>query len=116
MTHFKIDIQLPLTFNPEDGECKIPEELFFHTYEELLKLAGGISTNDTPIIGSWVCPETQVRYNDRSITFSVVVSSEDKMTITNASKIKELIQYKQTLIKRFKQKQIFMVATRCTWL
>ena len=33
MTHFKVDIQLPLKFNLEDGGEKIPEEYFFETYE-----------------------------------------------------------------------------------
>ncbi len=52
MTHFKVDIQLPLNFNSEEGGEKIPEEFFFETYEDLLKLAGGINTTNTPVIGS----------------------------------------------------------------
>lgn len=116
MTHFKIDIQLPLKFNPEDGGGKIHEEYFLKTYEELLLLAGGISTNRTPILGSWINPQDEKRYNDRSIIFSVVVESEDKVTPKNVTKIKELIAYKEKLKERFKQKQIFMIATRCVWL
>lgn len=119
MTHFKVDIQLPLTYNPEKdkkiGE-KIPEQYFFETYEELLKIAEGINTSPFPIIGSWINPKNKKRYNDRSIVFSVVVESEDKMTITNAEKIKELQNYKETLKLRFKQEEIFMIATRCIWL
>jgi len=45
-----------------------------------------------------------------------LVESEDKMTITNVSKIKELIEYKKELMGKFKQHQIFMVATRCSWI
>ena len=116
MTHFKVDIQLPLNFNQEDGGGKIPEENFFDTYEELLSKVGGISTNNTPILGSWIHPKTNRRYNDKSIVFSVIVESEDIMTASNVPKIKELINYKEKLKKRFKQHEIFMIATRCTWL
>lgn len=116
MTHFKIDIQLPLNYNLEDGGGKIPEEFFFETYEELLKLAGGINTANTPILGSWINPSDKRRYNDKSIVFTVLVESEDRMTIKNVTKIKELIDYKEVLKKRFKQHEIFMVATRCVWL
>ncbi len=116
MTHFKVDIQLPLKFNPEDGGKRIPEEYFFETYEELLKMCGGISTNNTPILGSWINPKDKKRYNDRSIVFSIVIESDDKMTITNIIKIQELISYKEKLKERFKQKEIFMIATRCVWL
>ncbi|MDD5418142.1 MAG: hypothetical protein PHW96_04660, partial [Candidatus Nanoarchaeia archaeon] len=70
MTHFKVDIQLPLSFNPEDGGGKVPEELFFDTYGDLLKLAGGINSNNTPIIGSWINPKTKRRYDDKSIVFT----------------------------------------------
>jgi hypothetical protein len=69
MTHFKVDIQLPLKFNPEEGGENIPQEYFFETYEELLKLASGISTNNNPIIGSWVNPKDKKRYDDKTIVF-----------------------------------------------
>ncbi len=116
MTHFKVDIQIPLTYNPEKGKrigSKIPEVYFLETYEELLKMIGGISTSSIPITGSWINPNKK-RYDDRTIVFSVVVESEDKMTLTNISKIQELKNYKETLKLRFKQEEIFMVATRCT--
>jgi len=119
MTHFKIDIQLPLTYNPEKGKKvgeKVPEEYFLETYEELLKMIQGISTSNIPIMGSWIHPKTRKRYNDKSLVFSVVVESGDIMTITNVPKIKELKQYKETLKLRFKQEEIFMIATRCTWI
>jgi hypothetical protein len=119
MTHFKVDIQLPLNFNPEKMEKigrQIPPEVFHDTYEELLKMAGGINTTNTPIIGSWISPKTKKRYNDRSIIFSIIIESEDKMTITNVPKIKRLQKYKNKLKKRFKQEEIFMIATRCTWI
>jgi len=118
MTHFKVDIQLPLTYNPEKGKKigeKIPEEYYLETHEELLKMCGGISTNQTPIKGSWISPNKK-RYDDRTIVFSVVVESEDKMNAINVPKIKELQKYKETLKLRFKQEEIFMVATRCTRL
>lgn len=116
MTHFKIDIQLPLSFNPENGGGKISEDLFFQTYEDLLKLAGGINTNNNPVMGSWINPSDEKRYDDKSIVFTVLVESEDKMTVDNVTKIKELKSYKKILKDRFKQHEIFMVATRCVWL
>ncbi|MBI2628834.1 hypothetical protein HYW74_02015 [Candidatus Pacearchaeota archaeon] len=116
MTHFKIDIQLPLNFNPEDGGEKVPEEFFFETYEDLLKLAGGINTSNIQIIGSWINPHDKKRYNDKSVVYTILVDSEDKMTIHNATKIKELKEYKEILKKKFKQHEIFMVASRCVWL
>lgn len=116
MTHFKVDIQIPLKYNPEDGGEKIPEEFYFKTYEELLKIAGGINTTNTPIIGSWINPDNKVRYNDSSVVYTILVDSEDRMTIHKCSKIKELIEYKEILKERFKQHQIFMVCTRCVWL
>ena len=98
MTHFKVDIQLPLTYNPEKdkkiGE-NIPVEYYHETYEELLDMIGGISTSKTAIEGSWISPKKK-RYDDRTIVFSVIVESEDKVTITNVSKIKEIQQYKET--------------------
>ena len=81
MTHFKVDIQLPLNFNPEDGGGKIPEEFFFDTYEELLKLAGGINTTKTPIFGSWINPDTKKRYNDSAVVYTILIDSEDKMKV-----------------------------------
>jgi len=119
VTHFKVDIQLPLHYNPKKGQKvgdKIPEQYFFETYEELLELAGGISTSNMPIIGSWVHPKTRKRFNDRTIVFSIVVDSEDKMTVANVPKIVELRNYKNVLKTRFKQHEIFMIATRCTWI
>ena len=119
MTHFKVDIQLPTRYNPEEGEetgCEIPREFLWETYNELLGLAGGINSANQPIMGSWICPKTKKIYHDDNMVFSVLIESEDKKTITNASKIKELIKYKETLKERFKQHEIFMVATRCSWL
>jgi|SRR3989338_4235571 len=119
MTHFKIDIQLPLAYNPKKGQRvgdKIPEQYFFDTYEELLEKVGGISTSNVPVMGSWINPKTKKRYNDKSIVFSVVIESGDIMTIINVPKIKELKDYKETLKVRFKQHEIFMIATRCTWI
>lgn len=79
-------------------------------------MAGGINTSNVPIIGSWINPSDKKRYNDKTIVFTVVVESEDKMTITNVLKIKKLIEYKEKLKDRFQQHEIFMIATRCTWL
>ena len=116
MTHFRVDILLPLSFNKEDGGEKIPQEYFHETYEDLLKISKGVSTNDNLIEGSWIHPDTNVRYDDKSILFTIVVDSEDKMTVHKVSKIKDLINYKEILKRKFKQKQIFMVAIRCCWL
>ena len=119
MTHFKVDIQLPLNYNPEDGNTKgedIPAEIFLVTYEDLLAIGGGINTTNVPIIGSWIHPESKKRYNDKSVVYTVIISSEDKMTVKNVPKIRELIEYKEKLKERFKQEEIFIVATRCNWL
>ena len=117
MTHFRVDIQLPLCFNQEDGGEKIPEELFFKTYEDLLKIAGGINTTKTPVMGSWLNPaEQNKRYDDKCVVYTILVETEDKMTISKIPKINELIEYKKELLKKFKQHQIYMVATRCVWL
>ena len=117
MTHFRVDIQLPLCFNKEDGGGKIPEEFFLDTHVELLKMIGGIHTSKEPVIGSWLNPEeNNKRYDDKCVVYTTLVESQDKMTITNVPKIKELIEYKETLKSRFKQHRIFMVATRCVWL
>jgi len=119
VTHFKVDIQLPLRYNSEKNDSlgkKIPEASFLETYQEILKLFGGINTTNTPIMGSWKCPNTGKVYNDQNIVFTVLVESEDKATITNVPKIRELIKYKEIIKNRFKQEEIFMVATRCSWL
>jgi len=117
MTHFRVDIQLPLCFNSEDGGGKIPEELFLDTHIDLLNMVGGIHTSKQPVLGSWLnTDEKNKRYDDRCIVYSVLVESEDKVTVNNITKIKELIDYKKVMMKRFKQHKIFMVATRCTWL
>lgn len=119
MTHFKVDIQLPQRYNPKEGEEfgeEIPKSLILGTYKELLELAGGINTTNEPIMGSWVCPKTKKTYHDKSIVFSVLVESEDRKTIANVPKIQKLQNYKETLKERFQQQEIFMVATRCSWL
>src|SRR3989344_2608891 len=103
MTHLKVDIQLPLNFNAEKGKKireTVPKEHFFDTYEELLKIAGGINTHNVAIMGSWVDRKTKKRYDDNSTVFSVLVDSEDKFTIQNVSKIKELKDYKEKLKER----------------
>ena len=119
MTHFKIDIQLPLRYNPEPYEKsgkEIPKELFSDAYEEFLKISGGVHTTNTPIFGSWIHPHTKQRYNDNVIVFTIVIDSEDRVTISNVSKIKLLKAYKDVLKTNFKQNEIYMVATRCSWL
>jgi len=119
MTHFKVDIQLPIKYNIVDGDLtreKVPDISFKRTYDELLEMMSGIHTSNMAIMGSWVCPETKQVYHDESIVFSVLVESEDKKTVTNVPKIKKLREYKQVLKTRFKQKEIFMVATRCCWI
>jgi|SRR3989338_3056170 len=119
MTHFKVDIQLPTRYNPKEGEDigqEIPPQFLWETYNELLTLAGGINTANQPIMGSGVCPKTKKTYHDNNMVFSVLVDSEDKMTVMNVHKIKELQKYKETLKERFQQHEIFMVATRCSWL
>ena len=119
MTHIKVDIQLPLRFNPDEVEKvgkEIPDELFFQTYEELLDLFGGISTSNVPIAGSWIHPTMKKRYDDDTRIFTVVVDSEDRKTISKVPKITNLILYKNKLKERFKQEEIFMIATRCTVL
>jgi len=116
MTHFRVDIQLPLKFNKEDGGGLIPEEYFSDTYEELLKIGGGISTSNNQIIGSWINPKDKRRYDDKSVVFTVVVESEGKVIVTNIGKIKELLEYKEKLKERFRQHEILMIATGCTWL
>lgn len=119
MTHFKVDIQLPVRFNPKAdkkiGE-KVPSQFLWESYKELLALAGGINTTTQPVMGSWICPKTKKTYHDESIVFSVLVESENKKNITDATKIKELQGYKNSLKNKFKQEEMLMVATRCSWL
>ncbi len=69
-----------------------------------------------PIIGSWINPKDKKRYNDKTLVYTVLVESEDKMTIEKITKIKELKTYKEVLKERFKQHGILMAATRCVWL
>lgn len=119
MTHFKVDIQLPTRYNSKEGEevgPEIPPQFLWETYNELLTLAGGINTANQPIMGSWICPTTKKTYHDNNMVFSVLVVSEDKMTVMNVPKIQQLQKYKEKLKERFKQEEIFMVATRCSWL
>ena len=117
MTHFKVDIQLPKVYNEKEGtRIQIPEESFTKTYDDLLSIVGGISLSKNPILGSWIHPSTGERFDDETITYSVLVNSEDRRNPQNATKIKELIDYKKTLMIRFKQHEIFMVTSRCTWL
>tara|TARA_Y100000310_G_scaffold279484_1_gene298616 strand:- start:217 stop:576 length:360 start_codon:yes stop_codon:yes gene_type:complete len=119
MTHFRIDIQLPLLYNLKKGEIerkKVPEKHFLDTYNELLKIAGGVNTTNFPIMGSWICPKTKELHNDKSIVFSILVKSQDRITALKVPKIIKLQKYKEILIERFDQKAIYMVATRCTWL
>lgn len=118
MTHFKVEMQLPLRFNPDKNghRKKIPIDLFRQTYEDILEMVGGINISKAPIVGSWISPKTQRRYDDSTFVFTVLVKSEDKMTISNVPKIKKLVRYKETLKKRFEQEEIYMIATRCTWL
>ena len=119
MTHFKVDIQLPLKHNPESGEDvgkEIPKKLFFDAYEKFLSIGCGVHTTNTPVFGSWIHPNTKQRYNDNTIVFTIVVDSEDKVTVANVDKIKLLKEYKEVLKTNFKQNEIYMVATRCSWL
>lgn len=119
MTHFKIDIQLPLRFNPKTGQKQgeeVPSSHFHLTYKELLNLFGGVHTTNSPIMGSWMCPKTNKPFHDKSVVFSILVPSADKNDILKIPKIKQLKEYKRKLKKRFNQKEIYMVATRCYWL
>lgn len=119
MTHFQVSIQLPLKYNPseENAERKNIEEVkFIQTYNELLDMIGGISINQTPIKGAWVDPTNGIRYDDENRLFSVLVESEDKISALKVKKIQDLVKYKETLKERFQQKEIYMVAVRCSWL
>tara|TARA_Y100000034_G_scaffold29691_2_gene36039 strand:- start:673 stop:1032 length:360 start_codon:yes stop_codon:yes gene_type:complete len=119
MTHYKVEIQIPLFYNLEDGKKdreKIPSKLFYETYLEIFNMVGGIHTSPTPVFGAWRCPKTRKAFFDKSTVFTVLVETNDIKTINNIPKMKELIEYKKILKKRFKQHEIFMVATRCQWL
>ena len=119
MTHFQITIQLPLKYNSSESDPlgkKIEESKFKQTYDELLSLVGGITINPMPFQGTWVDPCTGVRYDDENVVWSVLVDSEDKVSAVKVAKIQELIKYKETLKERFQQKEIYIVAIRCSWL
>ncbi len=119
MTHFKVELQLPLRFNPI-GKTKqgklIPQNYFYNIYCDLRKIAGGVHTTNLPIMGSWICPKTKKVYNDKSTGFTLIVESGDIATVANVKKLKELKKYKNKLITKFQQESIYMVATRCCWL
>ena len=116
MTHFKVDIQLPRYYNLKKGEKKrneIPPNCFFDTYEELIDIAGGVNTSKFQIQGSWVSPQTNERYNDESILFSVLIKSNGKSRIEDIPQLNKIKRYKKKLLKRFEQKAIYMIATPC---
>lgn len=103
MTHYKVEIQIPLYYNPKGRKKKrrkISKQLFYRTYEELFDLAGGIHTTNIPVLGAWKCPKTGRKFYDRCIVYIVLVETEDKMTITNIPKIQELVKYKKVIKKK----------------
>lgn len=119
MTHFQVTIQLPLKYNPTESNPeggKIEESKFKETYNELLDIVGGITINPTPFQGAWIDPNSGIKYDDQNVVWSVLVESEDKISAIKVAKIQELIKYKETLKKRFQQEEIYLVATRCSWL
>ncbi len=116
MTHFKVDIQIPIEYNLQKGENKrrkIPISDFYETYCELRNIVGGVHFNTTPVIGSWISPKKEI-YDDELYVFTVIVESGDRKTVTNAPKIKKILSYKRKLKTRFKQEEMYILATRCT--
>ncbi len=119
MTHFQVTIQLPLRYNlisPNIVGEKIEQSKFKETYDELLKIGGGITINPTPFHGAWIEPKSGIQHDDENVVWSMLIESEDKITALKIQKIQDLIKYKEILKERFQQKEIYMVATRCTWL
>lgn len=119
MTHFKVEIQLPLFYNQQPNEIerkKIERPKFVLTYDELYKMFDGVNTSNAPIMGAYKSKKTGKRIDDSNIVFTVLIDSEDRMTIHKIQGIKQLQNYKEQLKQRFDQEEIFMVATRCIWI
>jgi hypothetical protein len=96
--NIKLEILLPLNYN---DKTRVEEHKFVATYDELIEKFNGVTVDRTPLLGGWVDPATERRYQDETIVYWIVCKS----TTQNLSFIKSL---KPKLEKRFRQNEILM--------
>lgn len=103
MPELKVEILLPLRYNPDKNgkRKKIEGKKYSQTYSDIFDRFEGCTIDNSPLIGGWLDPKTKKRIRDISKTYWVVC----KKTKTNIQFFKKL---KRTLEKRFLQDEIMM--------
>ena len=94
----RYEIYLPLKYN--DG-TDIEIEKFEIVEKELLSLFGGLTASSSlsPLEGVW--RHQDIQYRDKIVRFEIITESDKRIE----SFFKE---YKETLKKRFRQKEVFI--------
>jgi hypothetical protein len=84
----KVEILLPRYYN---DKRRIEEEKYVATYDEIIEKFKGCTIDNTPLIGGWIDPDTNERYEDESVVYWIVCKCT-KENITFLRQLKESCQ------------------------
>ncbi|HEX7179383.1 MAG TPA: hypothetical protein VF220_06620 [Nitrososphaeraceae archaeon] len=98
MQSLRVEILLPLKYN---DNTPVEKRKFTETFDDIVIKFGGITIDDSPIMGGWIDPATKRRYEEEMIVYWVMCEDTEE----NKSMLGNL---KLTLIDRFKQIEIVM--------
>ena len=103
MSQIRVDILLPLYYNPDLNGTRreIEDQKFSDTYDELIFHFGGYSMEKDTVRGEWISDETGLRIDDELRNLWVIC--EDK-----PAHIDFLVLLKERLMERFDQEEILM--------
>lgn len=105
----RVMILLPLYYNPDEAgnRKEIEPEKLYNTRNELTAQYGGVTVTNSLNSGCWDNPRDGKRYEDTTKTLYF----DTKPTFTN---VHYLIKYKETLKKRFEQKEMYITSSPIT--
>ena len=94
----RFDIYLPLYYN---NKQPIEKSNFVDVFNELSNLFGGCSSEENSLMGSWIDPKSNIRYDDENRVYHIIC---DK-TLDN---IQIISNYKEKIKYLFQQEEIMI--------
>ena len=98
----KVEILLPLLYNPDNGERKPVEgEKYLETFDQIGGKFPNYTVDNSPLLGKWVNPKTKQKIEDENLSCWIICEQSNE----NMTFFKEL---KETLKQRFLQDDILI--------
>lgn len=103
MTDLKVEVLLPLRYNPDKkGRRKrIEGEKYSKTFAQIAEKFPDYTVDNSPLLGNWVNPKTKKKLSDENMAFWIICK-QSKANLTFFKKLKG------TLKQRFLQDDILI--------